>query len=153
MNFSPGQFLEIFESTSSYKLDFWVFFTYSLHEKGTNMDWNSRSQIFFNIAVLTFTDLQTYNVIKNRLQHKCFPVNIAKFLLNFSGSCFCTQSFQARILPYSELRRRFTVRFFFVFFFFFMFRLYTKIYSVNFCIPSVYWKIQTRKKSALFFTQ
>ena len=118
MNFSPGQFLEIFESTSSYKLDFWVFFTYSLHEKGTNMDWNSRSQIFFNIAVLTFTDLQTYNVIKNRLQHKCFPVNIAKFLLNFSGSCFCTQSFQARILPYSELRRRFTVRFFFVFFFF-----------------------------------
>ena len=116
MNFSPGQILEIFESTSSYKLDFWVFFTYSLHEKGTNMDWNSRSQIFFNIAVLTFTDLQTYNVIKNRLQHKCFPVNIAKFLLNFSGSCFCTQSFQARILPYSEPRRRFTVRFFLFFF-------------------------------------
>ena len=150
MNFSPGQFLEIFESTSSYKLDFWVFFTYSLHEKGMNMDWSSRSQIFFNIAVLTFTELQTYKVIKNRLQHKCFPVNIAKFLLNFSGSCFCTQSFQARILPYSEPRRRFTVRFFFFFFFFFMFRLYTKIYSVNFCIPSVYWKIL--EKSLHYFS-
>ena len=41
----------------------------------------------------------------------------------------------------------------FFLFLFFIFRLYTKIYSVNFCIPSVYWKIQTRKKSALFLTQ
>ena len=151
MNFSPGQFLEIFESTSSYKLDFWVFFTYSLHEKGMNMDWSSRSQIFFNIAVLTFTELQTYKVIKNRLQHKCFPVNIAKFLLNFSGSCFCTQSFQARILPYSEPRRRFTVRFFLFFFFFHVSTVYEDLqrkflYSV--CILE-----NTRKKSALFFTQ
>ena len=151
MNFSPGQFLEIFESTSSYKLDFWVFFTYSLHEKGMNMDWSSRSQIFFNIAVLTFTELQTYKVIKNRLQHKCFPVNIAKFLLNFSGSCFCTQSFQARILPYSHPSRRFTVRFFFFFFFFHVSTVYEDLqrkflYSV--CILE-----NTRKKSALFFTQ
>ena len=37
--------------------------------------------------------LQAYNFIKERLQHRCFPVNIAKFLRtaflwNTSGSCF-----------------------------------------------------------------
>ena len=39
--------------------------------------------------------LQAFNFIKKRLQHKCLPVNIAKFLragfylLSSSGGCFC----------------------------------------------------------------
>ena len=54
----------------------------------------SPSQMFFKICVLNYfaissvlesffdkvVGLQSYSLIKKRLQHKCFPVNIAKFL-------------------------------------------------------------------------
>ena len=71
---------------------------------------SSRSQMFFKIRglknFLLFTKtpvleslfdnvagLMACNVIKKRLQHRCFPVNITKFirtsfLLNISGGCF-----------------------------------------------------------------
>ena len=49
---------------------------------------SSRSQMFFKVGAL-----KVCNVIKKRLQHRCFPVNIAKhlktaFLLNIFGGCF-----------------------------------------------------------------
>ena len=34
-------------------------------------------------------DLRVYNFIKKRLQHRCFPVNIAKF---FKNGCFSQDS-------------------------------------------------------------
>ena len=74
---------------------------------------SSRSQIFFKLGVLKnleiFTGkylcwnlslfneiagLKAYNFIKKRLQHRCFPVNIAKFVRTYfiehhtSGDCF-----------------------------------------------------------------
>ena len=70
---------------------------------------SSRSQMIFEIGVLEVwnihrktsvleslfskvVSLEAWNVIKKRLQHRCFPVNIAKFLRNFytTGGCFCT---------------------------------------------------------------
>ena len=52
---------------------------------------SSRSQMFFNIRTL-----KNFAIfwIKESIQHRCFPVNIAKFfrtafLQNFSGGCFC----------------------------------------------------------------
>ena len=48
------------------------------------MTLSSRLQIFFKIGILTNFAKKNYpqawNFIKKRLQHKCFPVNIAKFL-------------------------------------------------------------------------
>ena len=71
----------------------------------------SRSQMFFEIGVLKVCNihrktpvleslfskvasLEACNFIKKRLQHRCFPVNIAKFLIklylkNTTGGCFC----------------------------------------------------------------
>ena len=57
--------------------------------------------MFFNIGVLTnlvvFTGkgLKDCNFIKKRLQHRCFPVNIVKFLrtafyTEHLRGCFCT---------------------------------------------------------------
>ena len=73
---------------------------------------SSRSQVFFEISVLNVCNihrkmpvseslfskvasLEACNFIKKRLQHRCFPVNIAKFLRKFylkntTGGCFCT---------------------------------------------------------------
>ena len=73
---------------------------------------SSRSQMFFEIGVLKVCNihrktpvleslfskvasLEACNFIKKRLQHRCFPVNIAKFLRKFylkntTGGCFCT---------------------------------------------------------------
>ena len=72
----------------------------------------SRSQMFFEIGVLKVCNihrktpvleslfskvasLEAYKFIKKRLQHRCFPVNIANFLRKFylkntTGGCFCT---------------------------------------------------------------
>ena len=72
----------------------------------------SRSQMFFEIGVLTVcyiqrkttvleslfskvVSLEAYKFIKKRLQHRYFPVNIANFLRKFylkntTGDCFCT---------------------------------------------------------------
>ena len=72
----------------------------------------SRSQMFFEIGVLKVCNihretpvleplfskvasLEAYKFIKKRLQHTCFPVNIANFLRKFylkntTGGCFCT---------------------------------------------------------------
>ena len=64
---------------------------------------SSRSQMFFEVGVLKVCNihrkthvleslfskvasLEACNFIKKRHQHRCFPVNIAKFL----RSCFCT---------------------------------------------------------------
>ena len=45
-------------------------------------------------SIITFA-VKKQPFIKNRLQHRCFPVNIKKFLRtvflqNTSGGCFCT---------------------------------------------------------------
>ena len=72
----------------------------------------SRSQMLFEIGVLKVCNthsetpvldplfskvasLEAYKFIKKRLQHRCFPVNIANFLRKFylkntTGGCFCT---------------------------------------------------------------
>ena len=72
----------------------------------------NRSQMFFEIGVLKVSNihrktpvlkslfrkvasLEAYKFIKKRLQHRCFPVNIANFLRKFylkntTGGCFCT---------------------------------------------------------------
>ena len=80
---------------------------YALHNSR-----NSRSQMFFRIGVLKncsnvyrktplldslfnkIAGLQTYNLIKKKLQHKCFSVNIAKlydrlFHRTPPDECFC----------------------------------------------------------------
>ena len=71
----------------------------------------SRSQMFFEIGVLKVCNIyrkrpvleslfskvasmEAYKFIKKRLQHGCFPVNIANFLRKFylkytTGGCFC----------------------------------------------------------------
>ena len=46
--------------------------------------------------------VKTCNFIKKRLQHRCFPVNITKFLRaaflqNTSGGCFCFVCFQGGV--------------------------------------------------------
>ena len=73
---------------------------------------SSRSQMIFEIGVLEVwnihrktsvleslfskvVSLKAWNFIKKKLQHRCFPVNIAKFLRKFylkntTGGCFCT---------------------------------------------------------------
>ena len=73
---------------------------------------SSRSQMIFEIGVLEVwnihrktsvleslfskvVSLEPWNFIKKKLQHRCFPVNIAKFLRKFylkntTGGCFCT---------------------------------------------------------------
>ena len=73
---------------------------------------SSRSQMIFEIGVLEVwnihrktsvleslfskvVSLEAWNFIKKKLQHRCFPVNIAKFLRKFylkntTGGCFCT---------------------------------------------------------------
>ena len=73
---------------------------------------SSRSLMFFEIGVLKACNIHrktpvlesifskaatlvACNFIKKRLQHRCFPVNIAKFLRKFylkntTGGCFCT---------------------------------------------------------------
>ena len=70
---------------------------------------SSRPQMFFKIGVrkilliwqenicvwVFFAGLRDCNFIKKRLQHRCFPVKLAKFLRtpffkNTSGGCFCT---------------------------------------------------------------
>ena len=65
---------------------------------------SSRPQMFLKVGVLknfaNFTGKhlwgpQACNFIKKRLQHRCFPVKLAKFLRtpflkNTSGGCFCT---------------------------------------------------------------
>ena len=48
--------------------------------------------------------MEAYNFIKKRLQHSCFPVNIAKFLStafssNTSGIYFCQSQTQYLIIP------------------------------------------------------
>ena len=55
---------------------------------------SSRLQMFFKISAL-----KNFAIfwIKKSLQHRCFPVNIAKFLKtaflqNFSSGCFCIKS-------------------------------------------------------------
>ena len=72
----------------------------------------SRLKMFFEIVVLKacnihrktpvlqslfskVASLETCNFINKGLQHRCFPVNIAKFLRKFylkntTGGCFCT---------------------------------------------------------------
>ena len=72
----------------------------------------SRSQMFFEIGVLKLynihrnmpvleslfskaASLEAYKFIKKRLQHRCFPVNIANFLRKLflkhtTDGCFCT---------------------------------------------------------------
>ena len=73
---------------------------------------SNRSQMIFEIGVLEVwnihrktsvleslfskvVSLEAWNFIKKKLQHRCFPVNIAKFLRKFylkntTGGCFCT---------------------------------------------------------------
>ena len=58
-----------------------------LHNESNNPDRFSRSQMFFKIGLLknfiTFTGKQlcwSFNLIKKRLQYRCFPVNIVKYL-------------------------------------------------------------------------
>ena len=78
------------------RLLFWI--NLGKWEKVESIIRNSLSQMFFKICVLkifpVFTGkhlcwrlfliklqaFQTYNFIKMRLQHRCFPVNIAQFL-------------------------------------------------------------------------
>ena len=69
---------------------------------------SDRLQVFFKIAILkSFAILKGkhlcwsliltphfFNFIKKRLQHRCFPVNIAKILraaiyIEINGGCFC----------------------------------------------------------------
>ena len=38
------------------------------------------------------TELEACNCIKKRLQHRCFLVNIAKFLRTSANGCFCTSN-------------------------------------------------------------
>ena len=40
----------------------------------------TEKQLFWSLFLNRNTGLQYCNFIKKRLQHKCFPVNIAKFL-------------------------------------------------------------------------
>ena len=84
------------------KLNFkWTFFKLESYEIGADRQvvgnaWSSLSQMFFKVGALKslseligntyleslfnkIANLQTYNSIKSRLQHRCFPVNIAKF--------------------------------------------------------------------------
>ena len=56
--------------------------TFFLTKKGSLLRSSHRKssikKLFFPIKV--FKSLHDCNIIKNRLQHRCFPVNIAKFL-------------------------------------------------------------------------
>ena len=45
------------------------------------MEIKQPSEVFYKISCSE--GLQACNFIKRRLQHRCFPVNIAKFLLTF----------------------------------------------------------------------
>ena len=88
-----------------------------LHLKGIliTIARSSRSQMYFKIGALkrfhnihrktpvleslfnNVAGLQSYDFIKKRLKHRCFPINIAKFLRtvfflkNTSGGCFCNK--------------------------------------------------------------
>ena len=90
----------------------YVLFKRERHSRAVVHSCSSRcSQMFFKIGALKifaiftgkhlwqslflikFKDLQACNSIKKRLQHRCFPVNIAKFLRtafsqNTSDGCF-----------------------------------------------------------------
>ena len=80
---------------------------------------SSRLQIFFKIGVGVVleslldkvVDLKSWNFIKRRLQHRSFPVNIAKFFRtafsqNTSGNCFYVchypESFLFNMVPKSQ---------------------------------------------------
>ena len=79
-------------------------------------------QVFKNFAILTgkhlgwslfVTKLPSYkpaNLLKRRLQHKYFSINMAKFLLNAFGGCFlkiCLKS----VRLHHEKRKRFLISF------------------------------------------
>ena len=67
---------------------------------------SSRSQMFFKLGVLE--NFTTYNFIKKRLWHTCFPVNLAKllktpFLQNTSGLLLLTYA-EKLITAYIKFR-------------------------------------------------
>ena len=56
-------------------------FSWAIYEfiRTSHWRWFMEKAVLKNFAVFT-AKLQTWNFIKKRLQHRCFPLNIAKFL-------------------------------------------------------------------------
>ena len=67
---------------------------------------SSRLQMFFKISVIkNFANFTLKrNFVKKKLQHKCFPVNIAKFLrtpYNFLVQCYLRRIWTTLIIRFS----------------------------------------------------
>ena len=89
----PENFIQFFKqyittirtSRSQMSFEISVFKVCNIHRKTPILE-----SLFSKVA-----SLEAYKFIKKRLQHTCFPVNIANFLRKFYlkntiGGCFCT---------------------------------------------------------------